>query len=150
MPRYFFHLRCAREKRAQFRIHRSDAISPAKQLTRCSLCAGWISASGRRSEISRTSLVLTASTNCWRSRIGHHERTQAANHAVAVVEVEVLDVPIPTSFEHDRKTVDDDPPSRASFLAFVTGRPWLFAPSPLMSMTRRAASTPLPSRSRTL
>ena len=40
----------------------------------------------------------------------HHERTQAANHAVAVVEVEVLDVPIPTSFKQDRKTVDDDPP----------------------------------------
>src|SRR5215203_1614811 len=36
----------------------------------------------------------------------HHERTQAANHAV---EVEVLDVAIPTSFEQDRNTVDDDP-----------------------------------------
>ena len=63
-----FHLRCAREKGAQFRIHRSVAISPAKQLTRCSLWAGWIRRSGRRSEISRTSLVFTASTNCSRSR----------------------------------------------------------------------------------
>src|SRR5215204_7745964 len=40
----------------------------------------------------------------------HHERTQAANHAVAVVEVQVLYVPITTAFEHDRKAIDDDPP----------------------------------------
>src|SRR5215207_3507175 len=80
----------------------------------------------------------------------HHERTQAANHAVAVVEVEVLDVPITPSFEHDRKAVDDDPPVEGLIPGVRDGSAWLLAPSPLMSMTRRAASTPLPSRSRTL
>ena len=120
-------------------------ISPIRQFARSRSCTLLTSGSGSPPAISRMSFVLDGLREMLALADRHQEGAGAPDDAVAVVEVEVLDVAeAARALQHDRQAVDGDALASTRLVAGELDiRPLLFGPSPETSMTRRIASTPL-------